>query len=620
MGLSDKLFKTRKEKVSDILSQVEESKAFMIDSLPVSYVVFEYIYDEHKEIIDLRYLYVNEKYEEMTGYQSKQIIGKLFSEVFPGHLKIWLPTAKKVAKEKTSIKDIIYGTEIQHWLSFVASPTMMDHSISFVFITVDDEITKQNNMEKSINTDHFLVEVNKAFDSDLSFEESIKEVLEETSHVIHPDRINIVEKNDDDTYSSTYEWFKEGLSPELDNCQNRPFEHFKAWNEAVRSDIYIDIPDVQEFDFNQGQKDYFKTINVKRLILLPLYNNGKVFGFVTIYNPHPDQNYDLQSLMTTWTYIISSSLTQHNALTEFEHFSKFDALTNIYSRYGFTLSSHQYMKDNPGQTYTLAVMDIDEFKFINDLYGHHLGDEILKFFAKEIREAFATDCIFGRTGGDEFCVLFKSQTMDSVVGKLNEFSTKHHVLKDSQMEYEFTISIGCAEYPSQSQDASKLFSLADAALYAVKLHGKNGCQVYNEHLALKNRSLLGFGLKDISGNIPCAIMVYQKEGEKILYANNEAIHLFECQDVDELIEIASGSFKGLVHPSDYRRVRESIDQQIIENHNDLSEFVKYRIFTKNGLTKEVMEFGRLTRSNYYGDVYYILLVDQDMLSLDQDYL
>ena len=45
MGLSDKLFKARKEKGSDILSQVEESKAFMIDSLPVSYVLFEYIYD-----------------------------------------------------------------------------------------------------------------------------------------------------------------------------------------------------------------------------------------------------------------------------------------------------------------------------------------------------------------------------------------------------------------------------------------------------------------------------------------------------------------------------------------------------------------------------------------------
>ena len=99
MGLSDKLFKTRKEKGSDILSQVEESKAAMIDILPVSYAVFEYIYDEHEEIIDLRYLYVNEKYEEMTGYKSKQIIGKLFSEVFPGHLEIWLPTAKKVAKE-----------------------------------------------------------------------------------------------------------------------------------------------------------------------------------------------------------------------------------------------------------------------------------------------------------------------------------------------------------------------------------------------------------------------------------------------------------------------------------------------------------------------------------------
>jgi hypothetical protein len=57
---------------------------------------------------------------------------------------------------------------------------------------------------------------------------------------------------------------------------------------------------------------------------------------------------------------------------------------------------------------------------------------------------------------------------------------------------------------------------------------------------------------------------------------------------------------------------------MIENQNDLSEFVQYRIFTKKGLTKHVLEFGRLTRSNYYGDVFYILLIDRDIILKNQE--
>ena len=617
MKLTNKNLKSSKKKEIDYLAQADELKPEFLDALPVSYAMFENIYNEEKELVDLRYLYVNKKYAEMVSLPAKKIIGELFSEVFPQQSKDWITSAVESNKTKQQIKAVVYSKDLNHWISYVASPGYKKNTSSFVFVVVDDEIMEKDKMEKDVNTDHFLLEINNILGSDLPYEESIQKVLEETSKIICPDRISIVERIDN-TFSSTYEWYKEGLQSELENCQNRPLDHFTKWTDAAKTDIYIDIPDVQAYDFNVGQKEYFQRMGIKHVVILPLFNNGKIFGFITVYSPHSKKTYDGQKLLTTLAYILSTSLIQHRIFVEFEHFSKYDALTNIYSRYGFTLAAKKYMKDNPGQVYTLAVLDIDEFKFINDLYGHALGDQVLKVFAQKIRDNFSEGCLFGRTGGDEFCIILKNQPLEKVETKLNQFALMNHSFEYEGKTYRFTISIGCAEYPSHSQETSELFSLADAALYAVKLHGKNGCQVYNEHLSLSNRSLLGFGLKDISGNIAGAILVYQKEGEKILYANQEALNLFECVNLDELMETTKGTFAGFVHPSDYRRVRESIDKQMIENQNDLSEFVQYRIFTKKGLTKHVLEFGRLTRSNYYGDVFYILLIDRDIILKNQE--
>ncbi len=337
----------------DYLEQINELKPDLLDCLPVAYVVFDAIYaDKTKEMQDLRFIYANPEYTRLSKTPIKKLIGELFSKVFPKSYMEWVKHAYRVIQQKKTVKDIVYSEELKHWISFVASQGPKKNSISFVFVIVDNEVQEKDRLMKDTNTDHFLVELNKLLDSPLSYDQSIHNVLEEISTIIHPDRIHIVEKSND-SYSSTYEWHKKGLESELPNLQARPTSHFGSWNDAVQTQLVIDIPDVQEFNFDPGQKEYFARLAVKRLIMLPLFNNGKPFGFITIYNPRPDDDYDLKKVLTTFAYIISTSLIQHHVFEEFEHFSKYDALTNIYSRYGFTVASEKYMKENPGQVYNV---------------------------------------------------------------------------------------------------------------------------------------------------------------------------------------------------------------------------------------------------------------------------
>ena len=75
-------------------------------------------------------------------------------------------------------------------------------------------------------------------------------------------------------------------------------------------------------------------------------------------------------------------------------------------------------------------------------------------------------------------------------------------------EHAFYISLGYAEYPTFASNRSQLMRCADAALYEIKLHGKNGCMVYREGLRSGARKQLGFAFKDISEHLPGAFIIY----------------------------------------------------------------------------------------------------------------
>lgn len=123
-----------------------------------------------------------------------------------------------------------------------------------------------------------------------------------------------------------------------------------------------------------------------------------------------------------------------------------DSLTNIYNRYGFDELAEEMIAKNPNAHYVVALFDIDDFKFINDIYGHVYGDRALKNLADSMKISFPSDALLGRNGGDEFCILLPNRTYDDAKEQLQQFTMLPKIFSYKGNDYPFYISLGYAEY------------------------------------------------------------------------------------------------------------------------------------------------------------------------------
>lgn len=293
-----------------------------------------------------------------------------------------------------------------------------------------------------------------------------------------------------------------------------------------------------------------------------------------------------------------------------------DTLTGLYNRTGFNEKMEKYLSNSAEKEYVVVLLDIDNFKFINDMYGHDIGDKVLKNLASALKKEFPQKSIIGRNGGDEFCMILEDTSADDVKMKLAYFveNSVHECICDGEI-YEYSISMGYAEYPKDTSKNTELLRLADIALYDVKLKGKSGVQQYKDNMCSTKRAQLGFNLDDISDNLPGAFFIYKADvnDDKILYTNQEMIQLVGCTDLDDFYEFSKRHFRNLIKPDEVERVENSIWKQISYNDGMTEDFVIYHICTKNGQYKKVIDYGRIVENNYYGKVFYVLLIDYDSI-------
>ena len=288
-----------------------------------------------------------------------------------------------------------------------------------------------------------------------------------------------------------------------------------------------------------------------------------------------------------------------------------DSLTGIYNRYGFDELAEKMISKNPQTHFVAALLDIDDFKFINDIYGHSYGDMALKNLADSMKAFFPSDALLGRNGGDEFCILLPNCTFTEADVQLHQFTELPKVFSCHGEEHAFYISLGYAEYPTFASNRSQLMRCADAALYEIKLHGKNGCMVYSEGLQSGIRKQLGFAFKDISEHLPGAFIIYKadKEDDELFYANDEFLHMSGYKDIDELFRLTKKSFRNLIQEGEQQRIESSIWEQIDSgNEND---YIHFHLRKADGTYLSVLDHGRIVESQQYGRVFYVLFMDWD---------
>ena len=292
-----------------------------------------------------------------------------------------------------------------------------------------------------------------------------------------------------------------------------------------------------------------------------------------------------------------------------------DSLTNIYNRYGFDELAEKIISKNPQTHFVAALLDIDDFKFINDIYGHSYGDKALKSLADSMKAFLPSDALLGRNGGDEFCILLPNCTFKEADKQLQQFTKLPKTFSYHGKELAFYISLGYAEYPTFAASPSQLMRCADAALYEIKLHGKNGCMAYRKGLQSGVRKQLGFALKDISEHLPGAFIIYRadKEDDELFYANHEFLHMTGYKSMDELFRLTQKRFRNLIRQDEQQQIETSIWEQIdTGNEND---YIHFHLRKADGTYLSVLDHGRIVESQQYGKVFYVLFMDWEDMHL-----
>jgi diguanylate cyclase (GGDEF)-like protein len=224
------------------------------------------------------------------------------------------------------------------------------------------------------------------------------------------------------------------------------------------------------------------------MLLVPLMSGDQMMGYLSVRDPHDRKVPTIEKVQTLEVFATQAvtALQSARQYEEIKRLTFIDALTPAYNHRYFqeALSKEIHRHARNGHEMALAMLDIDNFKKINDTFGHPVGDEILKGLVDELqRNARDTDVI-ARYGGEEFAIIFPDTAGTSARDAANRFrelvERRQFPIPQFDRTMHITVSIGVAVYPVDGQTNADLIARADAALYFAKKNGKNQVAMVGE--------------------------------------------------------------------------------------------------------------------------------------------
>lgn len=170
--------------------------------------------------------------------------------------------------------------------------------------------------------------------------------------------------------------------------------------------------------------------------------------------------------------------------------AKIDLLTGILNKLTFEEYAGNCIESSlESEQRALLIIDLDDFKSVNDNYGHAMGDKVLETVGETMRSVFSDDDYLGRIGGDEFAVLINSkfknsdELKDHISSKCEEFSESFRSSFDKfDNGIRASVSIGAAIFPANGKTFTELYAACDKALYNSKKSGKNRFSFYDAQM------------------------------------------------------------------------------------------------------------------------------------------
>ncbi len=241
-------------------------------------------------------------------------------------------------------------------------------------------------------------------------------------------------------------------------------------------------------DFNQQESDLIQIQTKKNKSLYLAYSPLKINDWMICYivPVHVAQeSYTFikhyETLLATFLGLIVLSLMIYLAHSNSRenkyliHLSEIDPLTSVFNKETTQKLIDQKLKNH--EHFCFLILDVDDFKSVNDNYGHAVGDKVLKNLSDLFKNHFRQTDIVGRIGGDEFIILIEDEVIaesriQSLLKKVNELKI------EELQDFKLSISVGMAFAPSNGTTFMELYRHADHALYQTKRTGKNNYKIY----------------------------------------------------------------------------------------------------------------------------------------------
>ncbi len=241
-------------------------------------------------------------------------------------------------------------------------------------------------------------------------------------------------------------------------------KQFKAYRDKIFADIYDNLEKQMQLEFRMRLKDNEYHWILRRDILV----RGKTE--------------DIEHVLTSYAVI------DDRKKNELELSSKahYDQMTKLYNRATFMAKAKEWMRVNNQKECSMIFVDADNFKFVNDTYGHEAGDDVIRYIADTLKKAVDDKGICGRYGGDEFIafVYDKADAVNIAKDVVENLPKDFAVPSQENVVLSMHTSVGVAYYPEHAYDVENLLKRADEAMYVSKKSGKDRYTVFDNSIQL----------------------------------------------------------------------------------------------------------------------------------------
>lgn len=247
-----------------------------------------------------------------------------------------------------------------------------------------------------------------------------------------------------------------------------------------------DVPlDIEEFQVAHRKGRALSDVEDIRMITVPVpdleaSNLAGLLGiaYASLEGLTPQESSVIHSILAVMVMVVGSSKALSRTLSELEYYSTHDPLTGLHNRRYFNeiLGYEVGRSERHNHQFSILMLDLDDFKDVNDTYGHPCGDRVLQQVAERMRASMRNGDLATRIGGDEFAIILVETGVEGALVVAEKLRTELRQMTfegEEDKYFHVTTSIGVVTYPSDARSISDLMAGVDLGLYRAKELGKD---------------------------------------------------------------------------------------------------------------------------------------------------